>query len=102
LEVSRAEIQRLDSIIHQFLQAIRPTRPSFELRDLNEIIEESVAFLRREIEDRDILLETDLTSGLPRVEVDRDQMKQAFYNVIKERFPRRCRPEESHIRSWRR
>ena len=86
LEVSRAEIQRLDSIIHQFLQAIRPTRPSFELRDLNEIIEESVAFLRREIEDRDILLETDLASGLPRVEVDRDQMKQAFYNVIKNSF----------------
>src|ERR1700752_285438 len=57
LEVARTEIQRLDSIIHQFLQAIRPTRPSFEPHDLNEIIEESVAFLRREIEDRDILVE---------------------------------------------
>src|SRR6202011_2068715 len=101
LEVARTEIQRLDSIIHQFLQAIRPTRPSFELRDLNEIIEESVAFLRREIEDRDILLETDLASGLPRVEVDRDQMKQAFYNVIKNAFEAMQAGGILHIRSWR-
>jgi two-component system, sporulation sensor kinase E len=101
LEVARAEIQRLDSIIHQFLQAIRPTRPSFEPHDLNEIIEESVAFLRREIEDRDILVETDLAAGLPRVEVDRDQMKQAFYNVIKNAFEAMRIGGILHIRSWR-
>jgi signal transduction histidine kinase len=101
LEVARTEIQRLDSIIHQFLQAIRPTRPLFELHDLNEIIEESVAFLRREIEDRDILLETDLASGLPRVEIDRNQMKQAFYNVIKNAFEAMQAGGILHIRSWR-
>jgi two-component system, sporulation sensor kinase E len=101
LQVARAEIQRLDSIIHQFLQAIRPTRPSFELHDLNEIIEESVAFLRTELEDRDILLETDLAAGLPPVEVDRDQMKQAFYNVIKNAFEAMKAGGILHIRSWR-
>jgi two-component system, sporulation sensor kinase E len=101
LEVARSEIQRLDSIIHQFLQAIRPTRPSFEPHELNEIIEESVAFLRQEIEDRDILVETDLASGLPLVEVDRDQMKQAFYNVIKNAFEAMKTGGILHIRSWR-
>jgi two-component system, sporulation sensor kinase E len=101
LEVARAEIQRLDSIIHQFLQAIRPTRPSFEPHDINEVIEESVAFLRQEIEDRDILVETDLASGLPPVEVDRDQVKQAFYNVIKNAFEAMKTGGILHIRSWR-
>jgi two-component system, sporulation sensor kinase E len=101
LEVSAAEIQRLDSIIHQFLQAIRPTRPVFEPNDLNEIVEESVSFLRREIEDRDILVETDLAFGLPPVEVDRDQMKQAFYNVIKNAFQAMKTGGMLHIRSWR-
>jgi two-component system, sporulation sensor kinase E len=101
LEVSGAEIQRLDSIIHQFLQAIRPTRPVFEPNDLNEIVEESVSFLRREIEDRDILVETELAFGLPPVEVDRDQMKQAFYNVIKNAFQAMKTGGMLHIRSWR-
>jgi two-component system, sporulation sensor kinase E len=101
LEVTSAEIHRLDSIIHQFLQAIRPTTPTFEPHDLNEIVEESVAFLRREIEDRDILVETDLAFGLPAVEVDRDQMKQAFYNVIKNAFQAMKTGGILHIRSWR-
>lgn len=101
LEVAAAEIQRLDSIIHQFLQAIRPTTPSFEQHDLNEIVEESVGFLRREIEDRDVLVETDLAVGLPRVEVDRDQIKQAFYNIIKNAFQAMKTGGILHIRSWR-
>jgi PAS domain S-box-containing protein len=101
LDVASAEIQRLDSIIHQFLQAIRPTRPTFEPHDLNEIVEESVTFLRREIEDRDILVETDLAFVLPKVEVDRDQMKQAFYNVIKNAFQAMKTGGILHIRSWR-
>jgi two-component system, sporulation sensor kinase E len=101
LEVAVAEIQRLDSIIHQFLQAIRPTTPSFEQSDLSEIVEESVAFLRREIEDRDILVETDLGVGLPPVEVDRDQIKQAFYNIIKNAFQAMKTGGILHIRSWR-
>jgi two-component system, sporulation sensor kinase E len=101
LDVAAAEIGRLDSIIHQFLQAIRPTTPRFEPHDLNEIVEESVAFLRREIEDRDILVETDLGLGLPRVEVDRDQIKQAFYNIIKNAFQAMKTGGILHIRSWR-
>jgi two-component system, sporulation sensor kinase E len=101
LDVAVAEIGRLDSIVHQFLQAIRPTTPRFEPDDLNEILEESVTFLRREIEDRDILVETDLGLGLPRVEVDRDQIKQAFYNIIKNAFQAMKTGGILHIRSWR-
>jgi two-component system, sporulation sensor kinase E len=101
LDVAAAEIGRLDSIIHQFLQAIRPTTPRFEPDDLNEIVEESVSFLRREIEDRDILVEADLGLGLPRVEVDRDQIKQAFYNIIKNAFQAMKTGGILHIRSWR-
>jgi PAS domain S-box-containing protein len=101
LDVATAEIGRLDSIVHQFLQAIRPTTPRFQPDDLNEILEESVAFLRREIEDRDILVETDLAFGLPRVEVDRDQIKQAFYNIIKNAFQAMKTGGILHIRSWR-
>src|ERR1700741_4025487 len=86
LDIAKSEIQRLDSIVHQFLRAIRPSTPRFESHDLNEILEESVTFLRKEIRDRDIIVEMDLDLTLPRVEVDRDQLKQAFYNVIRNAF----------------
>jgi two-component system, sporulation sensor kinase E len=98
---AKSEIQRLDSIVHQFLRAIRPSTPQFETRDLNEILEESVAFLRPEIRDRDIIVELDLEPTLPRLQVDRDQMKQAFYNVIKNAFQAMKTGGILRIRSWR-
>lgn len=86
LEVARDEIQRLDSIVQQFLGAIRPTRLETRLENINTLVQESVTFLQPEIEDRDILVEQELRSDLPLLEVDRTQLKQAFYNVIKNAF----------------
>ncbi len=43
-------------------------------------------FFRPEIKDRDIVVETELRSDLPPLELDRDQMKQVFYNAIKNSF----------------
>jgi two-component system, sporulation sensor kinase E len=83
IDVARAEISRLDSIVTQFLRAIRPSRPQFSPENINGIVEESVRFFTPEIKDRDIVVEQELRSDLPLLQIDRDQMKQAFYNVIK-------------------
>ncbi len=83
IEVARAEINRLDSIVTQFLRAIRPTRPQLQPENINSIVEEAVRFFAAEIKDRDVVVEQELRSDLPMLELDRDQLKQAFYNVIK-------------------
>jgi two-component system, sporulation sensor kinase E len=83
IDVARAEITRLDSIVSQFLRAIRPTRPQLQPENVNVIVDEAVRFFAPEIKDRDIVVEQELRSDLPLLELDRDQMKQAFYNVIK-------------------
>ncbi len=83
IDVARSEVDRLDSIVTQFLRAIRPSRPQFRPENLNTIIEEAVRFFAPEIQDRDIVVEQELRSDLPLLQLDRDQMKQAFYNVIK-------------------
>jgi two-component system, sporulation sensor kinase E len=83
VEVARAEIGRLDSIITQFLRAIRPTKPQLRPENVNMIVDESVRFFAPEIQDRDIVVEQELRSDLPLLQLDRNQMKQAFYNVIK-------------------
>ena len=86
IEIARAEISRLDSIVSQFLRAIRPSKPQLHPGDVNAIVEESVRFFQPEIKDRDIVVETELRSDLPRIELDRDQIKQVFYNAIKNSF----------------
>ena len=101
LDISKSEIQRLDSIIHQFLRAIRPTTPQFAPHQINEILKESLAFLGAEIRDRDILVKLELDVKAPLLEVDRDQLKQAFYNVIKNAFQAMKSGGILQIRSWR-
>jgi two-component system, sporulation sensor kinase E len=83
IDVARAEINRLDSIVTQFLRAIRPTRPQMHPGNINTVVEEAVRFFASETKDRDVVIEQELRSDLPLLQFDRDQMKQAFYNVIK-------------------
>ncbi len=86
VRVAREEIRRLDFIVSQFLRAIRPAPLQTHPVNINAIVEESVSFLAAEIADRDILVEQELGRNLPALEVDHDQMKQAFYNVIRNSF----------------
>jgi len=86
IDIAQAEISRLDSIVSQFLRAIRPSQPHLQPEDVNALVLEAVSFFRPEIKDRDIVVETELRSDLPPLELDRDQMKQVFYNAIKNSF----------------
>jgi two-component system, sporulation sensor kinase E len=83
IDVARSEVNRLDSIVTQFLKAIRPSRPQLRPENVNTIVEEAVRFFAPELQDREIVVEQELRSDLPLLQLDRDQMKQAFYNVIK-------------------
>ena len=83
LEVARDEIRRLDTIVTQFLRAIRPAPLSRTPQDLNSLVRGAAEFLGPELASRNIRLELDLASGLPVLDVDQDQLKQAFFNIIK-------------------
>jgi two-component system, sporulation sensor kinase E len=86
IQIARQEVARLDHIITQFLRAIRPQPLTTRMENINAVIEESVAFLDAELKDRDILVELELDRSLPPLDIDRDQIKQAFYNIIRNAF----------------
>ncbi len=84
LQGCKAEVERLDSIIHGFLTAIRPGKPKFAPADVKEIIVEVLNFMRPEIEARLISVKcTWDAEKLPPVTGDAAQLKQAFYNIIR-------------------
>jgi signal transduction histidine kinase len=99
IDIARSEVNRLDSIVTQFLRAIRPSRPQLHPESLNTIIEEAVRFFTPEIQDRNIVVEQELRSDLPLLQLDRDQIKQAFYNVIKNSLEATKRHGSLHIRT---
>ncbi len=83
LKISQNEISRLDFIINQFLDAIRPSTPQMERCDINQLLQESVRILEPEIQDREIEVVLELNDRLPKLQVDPTQIKQAFYNLIR-------------------
>jgi len=83
LDVARGEILRLDQILSQFLKAIRPSLPNFDRCALPEIVEETLQTLSAEIRDRKVVVEVEPKEELPTAWVDRGQVRQAFFNVIR-------------------
>ncbi|MBI5397288.1 MAG: PAS domain-containing protein [Verrucomicrobia bacterium] len=83
LRVAKAEVARLDKIITQFLEAVRPTPVHMELQPVNAVVGETLEFMSGEIANAGVAVEAELARGLPRVWLDHDQMKQVFFNLIK-------------------
>jgi PAS domain S-box-containing protein len=83
LTVSKGEIARLDYIVTQFLQAIRPSAPQLRLATLNDVVRETLELLRPELENRGITIKERLARQLPASPMDPAQIKQALVNLIK-------------------
>ena len=86
LGTARREIQRLDAILRQFLQAIRPTTPRRERTDLHRLIRDALQLLEPELASRQIGVELDLAEGFPTLEVDPDQFQQVLYNLLRNAY----------------
>ena len=83
LDVARGEIQRLDQILSQFLKAIRPSLPNFERHSLPKLAADTLETLSAEIRDRKVVVEVEAAEDLPMAWVDPGQVRQAFFNVIR-------------------
>jgi signal transduction histidine kinase len=83
IKICRDEVTRLDGIIKNFLEAIRPRPPNLTEVHLPEVIGEVLSFQAKELEDRGITVDGEPTPGTPVIMADRDQLKQVFFNLIK-------------------
>lgn len=83
LNTSQGEVQRLDRIIRNFLQAIRPTPPDLRPLDAVDVLEEVLSFLHQELEGAGIRVQVELPGLLPPIMADVEQLKQVYFNLIK-------------------
>jgi PAS domain S-box-containing protein len=83
LAVAKGEIHRLDYIVTQFLQAIRPVPPQLKPGSLNLVVEKALELLRPELDNRGLNVKTKLAAQLPMSPVDATQIQQVLVNLIK-------------------
>ena len=83
IDVAVQEVGRLDCIVRNFLEAVRPKPPKMEPLDLEKLLKDALEFMRTEIENKKIAVEARVPGGIPMVLGDADQLTQASYNLIK-------------------
>jgi len=81
--VAKGEVNRLDYIVTQFLQAIRPSRPKLKKSSLTDTIEETIELLRPEFDNRGQAIKLEFAKGLPLALFDAAQIKQSLINLMK-------------------
>ena len=83
VSVARNEVSRLDMIITQFLSAIRPSEPALVAENVEDVLKETLNLIRQDVEDRKITVEIERPDRVPKIKLDRNQIKQAFFNVMR-------------------
>jgi PAS domain S-box-containing protein len=83
LGVAKGEIARLDYIITQFLQAIRPAPLQLKVTSLNAVVEKTLELLQPELDNRGLTVKTRLARQLTMTPIDATQMQQVLVNLVK-------------------
>jgi len=86
LHTAQGEIRRLDTILKQFLQAIRPTQPERDAAQLHDLLRNTLTLLEPELEERHVKVSLDLAENTPLLNLDGNQIQQALYNLLKNAF----------------
>ena len=80
---ARTEVTRLDKMVRTFLTAVRPTALNLTDHNINHILEGVLDFLYYEISDKNIAIEKEYSPKVPLMPLDEEQIRQAFFNIIK-------------------
>ncbi|MBO7687719.1 MAG: PAS domain-containing protein [Kiritimatiellae bacterium] len=83
ISTAQNEVKRLEGIIKGFLSALRPAKLNLVPGSLVEPLTDTLDAMKAQFEDRRIKTALNLPTALPTVLVDRAQMEQVFFNLIK-------------------
>jgi PAS domain S-box-containing protein len=83
VRVCSEEIRRLDGLVRNFLDAMRPVPP--ELRDtlVLDVLTQVLDLLKIQCEDLGIRVSLNIRQDLPLILADANQLKQVFFNLLK-------------------
>lgn len=76
------EIERMNQTIKRFLDFARPADPMFSSTDINQVLEDTLLLVSHEFRAGKTHLRRDFFPELPEVLADREQLRQAFLNLI--------------------
>jgi signal transduction histidine kinase len=82
LKIASGEVDRISSLVNELLDFARPSDPKLELEDINAILDGMILLVSTETKKKLINIIKSYASDLPPVQIDREQIKQVFLNIL--------------------
>ena len=82
LKIASGEVDRISSLVTELLNFARPSDPKLELEDINTVLDGMILLISTETKKKQISITKDYFSDLPPVQIDREQIKQVFLNIL--------------------
>ena len=76
------EVDRICGLINDLLSFARPSRPNVAEENMNDVVDGIARILETEAKEKGVEITKDFGLNLPKVWIDREQMKQVFMNLI--------------------
>ena len=76
------EVDRICGLLNDLLSFARPSRPNVAEENMNDVVNGIARILETEAKEKGVEITRDFGLNLPRVWIDREQMKQVFMNLI--------------------
>jgi signal transduction histidine kinase len=81
-EIMAEKMDHLNKTVDRLLSYARSNEPTFELADINVLLNDVLLLTRHKLNQQKIALKTDLANDLPKIRIDRGQIEQACLNLI--------------------
>ncbi|WP_455377034.1 two-component system sensor histidine kinase NtrB [Petrachloros mirabilis] len=76
------DVYRIERLIEEILDYARYMEPKLTEEDINDVVSSCLYFIEVKADSRGIKIEKELAADLPRVMLDRQQIKQVFLNLF--------------------
>ncbi|MEE8478675.1 MAG: ATP-binding protein, partial [Candidatus Neomarinimicrobiota bacterium] len=82
VNVAIASVLEMEDVVTRLLNFARPNPMKFFKMDLNQIVDESITFVKHQFDNRKIKLEVNKENSLPLISVDPEHLRAAFVNIL--------------------
>jgi len=82
LKIASGEVDRIASLVNELLDFARPSDPKLDFENINTILDGMILLISTETKKKQVDILRSYASDLPPVQIDREQIKQVFLNVL--------------------
>ncbi len=82
LQIAAGEVDRISSLVEELLDFTRPSEPKLDFENINTILDGMILLVSTETKKKQIDILRSYAPDLPPVQIDREQIKQVFLNIL--------------------